>query len=147
MAMTWQNGIKPTSSGWFSDPTVNFIYINPYTYNPAAMTNYGDRKLHDFHTSLYQLAVNGDTNTPTDVVSRDERRRYYRNELQNALFQTIKESTAQHLSERKSTENNANLLLGAATLGLAGAAAVASGTAARSLAAAATGAAGAFLGQ
>ena len=73
----------------------------------------------------------------------DADRKYYRDELQNALLQTIKESTEQHLSELKSTENNGNLLLGAATIGLAGGASVASSATAKALAAAASGTAGA----
>jgi hypothetical protein len=73
----------------------------------------------------------------------DDDRKYYRNELQNAVLRAIKESTEQHLSELKGTENSVNTILGAATIGLAGGASVASATAARALAAAAAGTAGA----
>lgn len=72
----------------------------------------------------------------------DPDRQYYRNDLQNAMFQVIKESTEQHLAGLKSTENNFNLLLGGATIGLAGGAAVASAETAKALAASASGTAG-----
>lgn len=73
----------------------------------------------------------------------DDDRKYYRNELQNAILRAAKESSEDHLSELKGTENSVNGILGAATIGLSGGAAVASRVAAKALAVAAAGTAGA----
>jgi hypothetical protein len=154
----------------FSSPTEKFLYINPYAYNPvtayvtpdliADLTNqlvnlnpasnsvtgsnlppqiqFGQVKFF-VNSSLYLKAI-----MPTSITHyTDSDRKYYRNELQNAILQAIDESTEQQLAELKATENNVNLLLGGATLGLAGGASVAAAQTAKALAAAAAGTAGA----
>lgn len=90
--------------------------------------------------SFYSKAI---SNANVASMSSEKLGKYYRNEMQNAILRTIKETTDQHMSGLKAAENQSNLLLGAATIGLAGGAAVVGGTAARALAAAATGTAGA----
>jgi hypothetical protein len=143
-AMIWSDGkltyfYKPNK--WIESKTyvspLTTLHINPYTYNPAGVTDYSKRNQPDLSKSFYFQASGGD---PTKTA---DQRKYYRNELQNALFQVIHENTEQHLSEFKATENDANLLLGAATIGLSGGASVAAGATAKALAAATTGTAGA----
>lgn len=158
-ANSWTENLPWCSTKRFAAPEAKLLFINPYTFNPAALnaTDYEKKKrtvtyltpkvvrqfpsdylpvlLPTNSPSYYQMANN--TNTPMPD------RKYYRDELQNAILRIVKESTAQHLSDLKSVENNGNLLLGAATLGLAGGASVASGTAAQALAASAAGTAGA----
>lgn len=142
-----------------SDPDAKLVFINPYTYNPSALTtsDYNSRrrvltqpipkslltykseilppKLPQGSNSYYWCAIND--------PDKSERKRF-RNELQNAIISVVKENTATHLSELKATENSGNLLLGASTIGLSGAAAVSPyASTARAFAAAASGTAGA----
>ncbi|HWD19447.1 MAG TPA: hypothetical protein VHB20_09210 [Verrucomicrobiae bacterium] len=130
-ATTWS---KMAKSRVLTDIDARWTYINPYTYNPMAMTSAKKPTLKDGADSYYKLAMTSAT--------EDDRQRY-RNALQDAILDVVTEATAQHLAELKGTENAVNLFLGAATLGLSGGAAVVGGTAARALAASAAGTAGA----
>lgn len=96
-------------------------YLNPLTYNP------------DGHAqSLYQRA------TGTGEAARSAR-----NRLQNAIIALSVRGVSGHLAQLKAAENNVNLVLGAATLALSGAASVSPTMMSQSLAAAASGTEGA----
>lgn len=139
-AITWEMGWNPWKAPrhFITEPGATYTYINPYTYNPAAMTNFADKQLPDLSKSLYFKASIFNKNSTEQAEQM-----YCRNQLQDAILTVIKEATERHLAQIKSVENNGNLLLGAATLGLSGGASVASGTAAQALAASAAGTAGA----
>jgi hypothetical protein len=155
-ATTWEESYWRHTSPFraINNPHDTITYINPYTYNPAYNPAYNPPNITNFDrtsvtnlnkecrqylyavNSLYAKASVYDTNNPGHQM-------FYRNQLQDAILGVVQESTEKHLAGLKSAENNGNLFLGAATLGLAGGATVASTTAARALAASATGTAGA----
>ncbi len=68
---------------------------------------------------------------------------YYRNEMQNAALRLAKDESANHLARVMADENVSNIILGLATIGLAGGATVAGGSTGRALAGAAAGTSGA----
>jgi hypothetical protein len=102
------------------------IKINPYKYGP-------------FDDISYYNQAKFSSLDPERLAKA----KVARNMLQNAMLHVSDEVTAQHLAGIKSTETVANLLFGAASLGLSGGATVAGEATARSLSAAATGTTGA----
>jgi hypothetical protein len=150
------------------DPFMKESYMNPYTYNPADTF---DNK-HGAFKSTWQQHFKDWFTTATNVTDAnaikiaakyelfepmylkatlstnmtglsDNDRKYYRNALQDALIQVMKESTVNHLSALKAGDTRNNLIMGDAALALSGGAAVTSGALAKALAASATGAQGA----
>jgi hypothetical protein len=105
-----------------SVPFDQYYAIDPYAYGPGSTD------------SLYKTATS-DLNP--------DRRRQARNELQAAAMRFSDAATALHLASLRATETDINLLLGAASIGLTGAASVAASETAKALAAAATGTQGA----
>lgn len=103
------------------------VYLNPYTYNP------GDTATGT--VSLWKIATDNNKAAKDRVAAR--------NLLQNAVLRISDQVTAHHLAKLKGYENNTNLILGSAALGLTGGAAVAGEAAAKALAVAATGVVGA----
>lgn len=103
------------------------IRINPYFYGP----NDGETK------SYYRLSLD-------NFKSGDEEKaRYYRNALLEAMIVASDNNTSSHLASLKATQASVNVLFGAAALGLTGGAAVAPAATASALAAASTGVQGA----
>jgi hypothetical protein len=119
-SMAWR---RRDFGDFFTDGITRRQLINPYTYNP---TGNGP----PFYSQIL-------TNT------NDTTARKLRNELQNAIIRVANEEAANHIARIKSSENNLNLLLGSAQLGLSGGASVAGAATAKALAAASTGAGGA----
>jgi hypothetical protein len=108
------------------------VLLNPYEYNPTS-TNKNE-------PSLYYRASHPKDSELTNAICDAT---MARNQLQNAMLRISDESTALYLAKVKAAENNGNLFLGAATLGLSGGASVAGSATAKALAAAATGTGGA----
>jgi hypothetical protein len=123
------NGAPPNSDGTTHPGTLPWMHktanpfdehqyvLNPYTYAPAG------------GCPLYELARKGNT----------AEARYARNELQEAIVRLSDEAVGIHLGGVRATDTATNVLLGAAGIGLTGAASVAAGDSARALSAAATG--------
>jgi hypothetical protein len=132
-------GSEPYADSW-KDPHYFSIQngdagylINPRTYNPAAARDpknglvIGNRD-----DSLYSKALSSSDSDPNKAI-------VYRNTLQNAIIGVADKTTKQHLADLKATQNNMNIFLGAAALGLTGGASLAAATTAKALSAAATG--------
>lgn len=121
----------------------NPVYqINPYLYNPTC------KDLNScVNNSYYSQAANsGDSKC--EIIKEGEKiksvklgkQEQARNELIGVSLRLADSAVSNHLASTKATENNMNLLLGAATAGLTGGATVAgSELAAKALSAAATG--------
>ena len=146
---TWQEGSSTLTILSGRDADAKDTFINPYAFNPndfrvqgTWITNVAFNKLktnYPNNASFYFLA-----SSPTSVTGLSvEDRRYYRNDLQNAIFAVVKEATAEHLSALKAGDSRANLILGDAALALAGGASVAGGALAQAFAASAAGTLGA----